>query len=255
MKTTTASLAFLVLALSPGMTRAQESADSPAAPDPWAAEISLSLNSAAGNEQLTVLTTELGITHLQTEKYEISFKGRYRYGRSDGEIVARNIRGSLNLDLFPSAGWSPFIFTTVEQDPFRKLDVRADGGAGIKRTFYQSDWDEVSLSGAVLYSYEQLEVTEPGEDGLDRTARWSWRARARHQFREGTRLEQVFFYQPAWDRANDYLIEAQTAGRLALTSKLAVTGNVLYQRDSTPAPDVEPDDLSISIGLSLAATW
>ncbi len=242
-------------ALGSGTARAQDTGEDATPPGRWGAEVGLSLNSAAGNEQLTVLTTEVGITHLETERYELSFNGRYRYGRSAGEVVARNIRGSLSLDLWPAAGWSPFVFTTVEQDPFRKLDVRADGGGGVKRTFYQREWDEVSLSAAVLYSYEQVQAADPAVDPLTRTARWSWRGRARHQFREGTRLEQIFFYQPAWNDGGDYIIEARTSGRLALTSALAFTANVLYQRDSTPAPDVEPDDVSVALGLSLATTW
>lgn len=90
---------------------------------------------------------------------------------------------------------------------------------------------------------------------ISHRARWSWRGRARAQLREGTRIEQLLYYQPAWGRINDYLIEAQTSGRFALSGSLAVTTGFLYQHDSTPAPEVAPDDWSMTVGLSLATTW
>ncbi len=33
------------------------------------------------------------------------------------------------------------------------------------------------------------------------------------------------------------------------------TTSLLYERDSTPAPDVKPDDWNIALGFSLATRW
>ncbi|NIP78861.1 MAG: DUF481 domain-containing protein, partial [Gemmatimonadetes bacterium] len=144
-------------------------------------------------------STEIGLTRLETSAYELSLDGRFRYGRSEGEDVAQNLQGTLTFDVWPEARWSPFLFATGEQDPFRKLDLRLNGGAGLKHTFWRDDWDEVSLSGAVLYSYENLEVADTLGDGITRMALWSWRVRGRRELSEGSRLEQVVFYQPAWN--------------------------------------------------------
>lgn len=230
---------------------AQEAED----PERWAVELGFALNASGGNEDLTVLTTNVGFTHLETDRYEASIGGRFRYGRSEGTDVAQNLQGSAIVDLWPEAGWSPFVFATAENDPFKKLDARLNGGSGVKRTFWRDDWSELSLSGAVLYSYENLEVEPALGDGVSHTARWSWRGRARREFAEGRRFEQVVFYQPEWDDAGDYLIESQTAGRWALTQSLAFTTTLLYQRDSTPAPDVGRDDWSLAVGLSVATRW
>jgi hypothetical protein len=230
-------------------------AQEPEQPDRWGAEIGLSLNASGGNEELTVLLAETKLTHLQTAVYEAAFGARFRYGRSQGEEVARNLRGNATIDLWPAAGWSPFLFATAERDPFKKLDARLNGGAGVKRTFWQDDWDEVSLSGAVLYSYENLELADSLGDGVSQTARWSWRGRGRLELGEGRRLEQVVFYQPEWDAFDDYLLEAQTSARWALTQSLAFTATLLYQRDSTPPPEVDSDDWTVALGFSLATRW
>lgn len=225
------------------------------APERWSAEVGLALQASGGNESLTAFTTTLGISHLRTDVFELSAGTRFRYGESEGQKVAQNLRGDIMFDLWPQAAWSPFLFATAEQDPIKKLDARLNGGIGAKRTFWQRDWSEVSLSGAVLYSYENLEVADSLGDGITQTARWSWRVRGRQELGEGNRLEQVIFFQPAWDRLHDYQLESVTRIRLALNETMTLTTDVLYQRDNTPAPDVGPDDYSVSVGLSMATKW
>lgn len=230
-------------------------AQEPADPERWGTEVGFSLNTTGGNQSLTVLTTRLGLSHLETSRYEANFGAEFRYGRSEGQDVAQNLRGNLNVDLWPEARWSPFVFATAENDPFKKLEARLNGGAGVKRTFWQRDWNEVSTSAAVLYSYERLELADSLGTGVTETARWSWRGRGRLELGEGRRLEQLVFFQPAWDDLDDYLLEVVTSSRLALTRTLAFTTTFRYDRDSTPAPDVLPDDWSLSVGLSLATRW
>lgn len=251
------SLAILCSITLTGSLMAQEPEvpDEPEDPDRWGTEVGFVLNTSGGNERLTVLTTHVGFTHLETSAYEADVGVRFRYGRSEGVEVARNLRGSTTLDLGPSASWSPFLFATAENDPHKKLEARLNGGSGVKRTFWKDGWNEASLSGAVLYSYENLEVEALEEDGVSETARWSWRGRARRDFTEGRRFEQVVYYQPEWDDYGDYLLEARTTGRWSLTESLAFTTTFLYERDSTPAPSVGPDDWSLAVGLTVATRW
>ena len=225
-----------------------------APPERWGFEMGLALNSAGGNEDLTVFTSTVGLTHLQKEAFELGFNGAVRYGRSAGEEVAQNMRATINFDFRPEARWTPFVFASGEKDPFRKLDLRFNGGAGAKRTFWRDGWSEVSLSGAALYDHENLELAVPGDE-ITRTARWSWRARARRELSDRSRFEQVFFYRPEWQHANDYLLESFSSVRLGVTESLALNLTFLYERDSTPAPDVEPDDWSLATGISLKTRW
>lgn len=238
---------------------AEEAAEEQAEePDRWAAELGFAFNTSGGNEELTVLTSHLGLTHLETSLYEANLGARIRYGQSEGVEVARNIRANVSIDMSPDDAWSPFFFGTVENDPFKRLDARLNGGSGVKRTFWSDEgWSEVSLSGAVLYSYEQLDVSELELDGdpVSQTARWSWRGRARRAFGEGRRVEQVVYLQPAWERADDYLLEIQSSARWSITQSLAFTTAFMYERDNTPAPEVGPDDWSLTVGLTIATRW
>jgi hypothetical protein len=221
----------------------------------WSAETGLSLQASGGNENLTVFTTSVGLTRLQTDVYEADFSGRLRYGETGGRKEAHNLRGDLSFDLWPEAAWSPFLFTTGEQDPIKKLELRLNGGFGAKHTFWEEGWNEVSLSGAVLYSYENLEVADSLGNGVTQTARWSWRVRGRREIGAASRLEQTIFFQPAWDQLKDYQLESITTVRVALSERLSYTTTLLYQRDNTPAPEVKPDDYSLTVGLSMATQW
>ena len=248
------ALALLLFILGSRPLSAQDP-DTPEDTERWGAEMGFVLNTSGGNEQLTVLTSNIGLSHLETSSYEATFDARFRYGRSEGEEVARNTRADASIDLAPNGVWSPFLFASAENDPHKKLTVRLNGGSGVKRTFWQAGWSEVSVSGAVLYSYEELDIEELDGDGVTQTARWSWRGRARREFGTGRRLEQVLFFQPEWDDFGDYLLDSHTTGRWSLTESLAFVTTILYERDSTPAPDVGPDNWSLAVGLTAATRW
>lgn len=249
MKPALSTLILTLLVAAP--LAAQEEED----PRRWSAEAGLALAASGGNEDLTVFSTNLGLTRLETDAYELALKTRFRYGRNNGETVAENLHGEMNLDLWPEASWSPFLFATGEKDPIKQLEGRLNGGAGLKRTFWQQDWNEVSLSGAMLYSFENLEVPDSLGDGISRTARWSFRTVARTVLGAGSKIEQTVFFHPAYDRLEDYQLESVTDLRVALSERLAFTTVLLYQRDNTPAPDVKADDYAITVGLSLSTQW
>lgn len=225
-------------------------------PPRWAFSFGLALNSSGGNERLTVGTAQTRLTRLQTDAFELALSARTRYGRSQGEEVARNVRAGINLDLFPEDRWSPFLFTTVEHDPFKRLDIRATGGFGAKRVFWkEGDWSDVSLSGAVLFSYETLAPTDSEPGAVARQFRWSWRFRARRRFGTGLELEHVTFYQPLLDRSVDFLAESRTAGRVAVTEHVSFAVAYLLEYDNAPPPDVRPEDWALTVGVEMSTRW
>lgn len=223
----------------------------------WDLRFGLALNSSGGNERLTVGTAELGLTRLQTEAFELAFHARARYGRSQGADVARNGQASINLDLVPRERWSPFLFTLAERDRFKKLDLRASGGFGAKRTFWsQGDWEDLSLSGAVLFSFEDLAPADTAATGATkRQFRWSVRFRVRRRIGQTLELEQVTFFQPRFDMLDDYLANARTAARFGLSEHLAFAVNFLYEYDSTPPVDVHAEDWELTVGVEMKTRW
>lgn len=221
-----------------------------AAPDRWKMGLDLLFTGTSGNESLVVFSTGARVTHLVKKDFELEAAVQARYGRSKGLEVARNLKGSLKFDLHPEARWSPFAFLQAERDPFRKLDLRAGGGTGAKYTALKSKTAELSFSGGALLNYEEVRTPVSSEvSPVRRDARASWRTVARRELPSGFRMEQTTQFQPLLENSADYLLEAKTSARARVTKAVAVTLTHSYQRDSTPPPQVRPDDHRLEMGL------
>lgn len=221
----------------------------------WGYELNLALTSVGGNEDLTVLTTEMRLTRLETDAFELELTGRVRYGRSQGQEVSRNLLGSVKLDLVPEQPWTPFIFSTVEHDRFRKLDLRVNSGGGVKYNVWRSPIAELSTSLAALHSHENF-VADPALPAAPvNRARWSLRVRGFRALNDALRVEHLSFYQPVWDQAGDYLFSSRSSARLQLTTALAFGISYLFERDSTPPPEVEPDDHVFQVDANFRTRW
>ena len=227
-----------------------------ASEDRWAAQAEFTLTATSGNQEMTVLTTGFGLRHLRKELFDLDLKLQARYGSSEGEHVAENYRGTVNVDIGPQRRWSPFVYSTAEHDPFKRLDVRVSSGAGAKYRLYRSDHgDQASLSVAMLHSYEALAPAlnaEPGnEDFGSRTtdARWSLRLNGQRKLRDGVTLTSEALYEPVVDHASDYLLSVDTGLKVLVTQRIALSIAHEFNQDSTPPPGVEEIDRLLRAGI------
>lgn len=239
-----AALALAALFARPTPPLSAQDAAQPA----WRTQLELGFNGAAGNSSFSVLRTGFTVTHLRTDRAEIEASGLFRYGESEGELMARDWKGALKVDLAPQGRWSPFVFATATGDEVRRVDVRSEGGAGAKYTFVDDERSEASLSLAGLFAYEDYEQ-EVGAAPLaaEKTARWSARARGRRSLGEGTELGHTLFYQPVWDAPDDFVLDASTTLSTALLGALTLAVEHQYLHDATPPPDVKRDDHRFSV--------
>src|SRR5690606_39872284 len=61
------------------------------------------------------------------------------------------------LHSFPTRRSSDlFVFSSAERDRFKRLDLRSNGGGGLKYRFRSGGRGRASLSAAALYSYEDF---------------------------------------------------------------------------------------------------
>lgn len=236
--------------------RAQE--DEPE--DRWQVAAEFSLTDQSGNQVLTLLTGGLNITHLQREDFRLNATVETRYGRSEGELVARNHQAGLAFDLRPTSRWSPFLLIDAERDEFKQLDLRLSSGAGVKHTFHRSDdgRTESSLSLALLHALERVETTPPdGSAGradprpveTSHRARWSLRARTSREIRDGVTLRHLTLYQPVVQDMASYLLRVDTGLKILLTKRLALSVDYQLKRDARPPEGVEPNDRLLKTGL------
>lgn len=218
----------------------------------WTASLDMGFSGATGNTRLAVFSSGFQVKHLLTEEFTLEWSGSYRYGESEGTVVARNMRTTLNFDLFPLERVSPFLFTTLERDPFRRLRARSDGGGGAKLVLHREQHSEVSLSGALLYSHESFIPQAAGPVSPARTdGRWSLRARGRTRLTDGLRVEHTSFLQPVWNDAADYNVDTVTRLAIQLNERLAIGLSHTFRFDSTPPPDVLRADQALQANFTI----
>lgn len=216
-------------------------------PPAWRTQLELGFNGARGNSSFLVLRTGFSVTHLRTDVAEMDVSGLYRYGKSDGSLIARDWRAGVKLDLHPQGDWTPFVFATASGDAVRRLDLRSEGGAGAKHTFWRGETGKASLSLASLYSYENF-GQEAGLSAIEprRSARWSLRAKGEKRIGQ-TELQQTSFYQPVWNQAGNFLVEVTSSLSTRLVGDLNLALEHEFLHDAEPPPDVERSDHKLSV--------
>ncbi|HEU5209615.1 MAG TPA: DUF481 domain-containing protein [Longimicrobiales bacterium] len=221
-------------------------------PDRWMSQLEFGFNGSRGNTDLITLSTGFSIEHREKERFELEWATSYRYGESENEVVARHLQSSISFDLFPAGSWSPFFYVAAERDPFKRIDLRTDGGAGAKYTIARGDVTSASLSLALLHTYENFRAigTDPAPETRN-NARWSVRARALRRMNEGWQVENTTFYKPVHNELGDYDIDSTTKLSAILNSRLALTFSYKYRLDSTPAEGVGGEDQFLTAGLTI----
>jgi hypothetical protein len=240
---------ILVAAFTAAPLQAQEGAEP--APSRWGVTVDLGFTGSRGNTTLTVLSTGLGIKHLITDDFRFEWNGSLRYGESDGEVIARNLRSQVSFDLDRGRAVSPFFYADAERDPFRRMRLRTDGGAGAKYTFWKQRNDEVSLSIAGLYSRQEFFPRPDGTPAARReNARWSGRGRVRRQLGD-VRVDHTSFFQPVMDRFDDYNYDATTRIGTKLNERITLTLTHVYRHNSTPPEGVLREDQTFQAGITV----
>lgn len=226
-------------------------AEPPPRIDRWSFGFDIGFNGQTGNTDVAILTSGLRVTHLQKDQAEFEWAVSYRYGKSGSKVVAEQLRSSLKFDLHPQDVWTPFVFTQVEHNPIVKIDVRSSGGAGIKYTFRRAENRRYALSVAGLYSYESFTDDRALSPNSVSDPRVSWRMRIQQPIGDVLQIEQSTFYQPVFDRASDYDIDAATSATARLTRNIGLGIEHQYRHDSTPREGILRDDHIVTVGLKL----
>jgi hypothetical protein len=233
----------------PSMTQPAQAQEEEPAEDRWAAALDLGFASSSGNSDLTSLTTAIRLKHLQTNMFRLEWSVAFRYGESQGAVVARNLQSKLDFDVGPSARVAPFIFASAERDPFRKLDLRARTGSGVKYTFYREAPGEASVRVAAQYSREnftRVAEQDPRTDGA-----WSMEFKGNRGLGSAVKLENFTTFTPVFDDFADHNIDISSKVSSRISQHLALTLAHAYNYDSTPAADVERADQRFQAGLTI----
>lgn len=241
------ALALLLAAASPTKVPGQDA-------ERWRSALEFGFTGASGNSSFSILSASGSVTRLQQDRFELDLSTRLRWGRSDGEVIADDVQGTLKFDWTPDAVFSPFLFATASRDVIRNLDLRLLGGGGVKWTFLEpSEETKMSLSLAAVLDHENydLPVGAPGPEVVS-VGRWSWRAKFDHEFGSGAAFQHVTFWLPRLSDWNDYLVDVSNSLSTRVLSNLSVVISHSYVHEEIPPPGAVRDDQRLSVVLRVS---
>lgn len=221
-------------------------------PDRWNVAAEFSYTDQSGNKTLRLLTGGLKFSHRDKNTFELDGSLQSRYGKSDGEVVARNYFGNLNFSPFKQARVTPSFSLKAERDPFKRLDVRFVGSAGAKLTPYRAGRGDGEVSVFLMSSYEfqnlQVKAQDP-TDEFTHVPRWNLEMRGTQKLNESVTAHVQSSYEPSWGELANYLLRSQTGMKVLLTERLALSVEYQFDRTNQPPEGVAPDDRLFKTGI------
>jgi hypothetical protein len=200
----------------------------------WKRGLELAGSLFVGNKPQTVLTTRGRASH-RDSTFELSLDARFTYGESyrdsTTEVSQRNWLGNVTLDLWPHAGHSPFLLTTIESSFERRIDLRINGGVGHKMTFVNTPEALANLSLAMLGEHSRL----PDKEGAvitEELTRLSARLRLRRRVGGRTELSHESFFRPELHSLTRYTFSNSTSAGYKMNDMVALKVSYLDNYDS-----------------------
>ena len=212
-------------------------------------KIAISGNVTSGSKSFAIVDAGRSFERTDSVYYELVVSVHGRYGQSNGELMAKNWDVKASFDATPQATLSLFSFVGIEQNPIRKLTLRARMGTGAKWLIMRKhDKVKISLSGALLTAHEKHQV-KAGQPG---TSTWRWSLRLKTDLKVASKIDlnTTWFFQPRVDAVADYLVDGFVEVSQELTERVKLTLTVDYDHDSDPPKGVHESERRFLFGVT-----
>jgi putative salt-induced outer membrane protein YdiY len=224
-------------------------------PQKWTGSVVVNGNLARGNTHSEGVGATGNATLRRDNEWNndrVNFQGAYNYSRQrdpatgDVSTSADNWFALGKYDLFFGNGEKTYGYVNLRYDHDRiaELEYRLTPGAGVGYQWVERPDFNFNTEAGVSYVYEQY-----SNDGA--TDRVALRL-AYHVDKQVNDRVSVFHnleWLPAFNDPSDYNLNADLGARAKLVENIFAELKVQYQRDSTPAPGAQKDDVRFLLGV------
>ena len=218
----------------------------------WRATIGAGATQTSGNtnSRSTHVTAQTGMAN---ESRSLAFHGSALYGRADGIVGTSRFTAGTNWTW--ELGERNFAFGNGDwlRDRFANLDRRTTVSTGLGRHLAKSlmlDWD---VFGGVAYSHDEY-ITATEVNGLVRRDYGRPEAligtETHYRPSDSTTLHQRLVILPAVDGSGSYRVIFEGGLSVAVTTRLAMTATVTWNRNSDPGAGLKRNDTLLVTGLT-----
>jgi putative salt-induced outer membrane protein YdiY len=200
---------------------------------------------ATGNSHLRNASL-LGDLVARSEQLRLTINGRYVYGDNDGELSARNARGTIKMDFFITKRFFWFASSYFEKDTFQDLKLRTALSSGpgynfIEKGDYASPWlKDMSLYAEAGVSYFNEDYINTG-DQTSLRGRWAVRLNWPILDERMTFYHYQEFY-PSLQNTKDYFVTMDNGVRFKIIAGFVSGIQVTTRYNSAPTPGTGDTD-------------
>ena len=197
-----------------------------------------------GNSESLSLSAE-GWLELGRGAHQGFLTGAAELGRSGGERYLNRRFAHLRHRWHWSSRWALESFVQGELDEFRRLELRALAGAGVRlRVAGDAERVGLALGAAGMLELERIarDAAAPDEELRRATPRLSCYAAGSIAPAPGWELATTTYLQPALDDARDLRLSSTTALSVRPGERVALELSLALDRDARPPPGVDAVD-------------
>ncbi len=231
--------------VNPSIGKAPPAAMVPKLTRQFSGEVFASMDIAEGSRSRQHYTGRLKLNYVEGHLRN-NFDYLFSYGRTDGELSANRMDGTLKTDYEFTPRFYGYNQGALGYDELRRIDNYFQIGPGAG--FHLIKMSKVGLSAEAGVNYQAQEFTDGREERnvyFRFAQQFKWIVNTRFSFDE--KVE----YFPQWDNTTEYKLRAEANVRYWLKTYLSLNFTVINLYDTRVASGIEPNDLQIrsSIGV------
>jgi len=217
----------------------------------WVGSIELSFAGSKTTKSTLSIFSGGTLQYKPNKKDYWLFDTRYSLVSGDGEKFSNTGYGYILYNR--RINDSPFkfeVFTTVQYNGLTRINLRANGGAGIRLKLTPDDYILAKFYMGVAYMYEYEELLEP-VDYLRENRISSYFTFTLEPYYEKVTFVSTTYAQPRLNDFNDYRFSNETSLILAITEKLKFDTTFNYNYDAAPPEGVPSSTYYFRNGLTM----
>lgn len=210
---------------------------------PFWGEVKGGLELQKGN--VNILSYDIDIlTHLQQEKHHIFLQGKTTQGKQENIKFKNASFAHLRWTWMPWKIIGAELFTQIQHDQFKSLEIRQLNGLGLRSEFFHLDTFTMSLGTGAMTDFEKITL---GEESTNiRSTSYISLVKTFEEKKKNLILL-TLYYQPLFDNPKDYRINLEANVKTILISSwnISIDNSINYMYDTKPPLDIQTNDLII----------
>jgi hypothetical protein len=188
------------------------------------------------------------LTHLQKETHHIFLQGKTSQGKQENKKFKNASFAHLRWTWMPTKILGAEIFTQIQHDEFKSLEIRQLNGIGLRSELFHFDSFIMSLGSGAMTDFEKL--TSGNESTNIRSTSYLSLAKTFNNDKKNLILLTVY-YQPLFNNPEDYRVNLEANVRTNLISSwnVSIDNSINYMYDTNPPESVQTNDLVLKASV------